>query len=70
MPASISTLFWMGAVTSAAKAPVAQASDARCSMASTLWALDGSGRPGVTGAANGWSQTSMRPSAGANAEGA
>ena len=65
MPASMSTLFWTGAVTSAENAPVAQASAARCKSASTLWALAGSGSPGVTGAVTGWCQTSMRPSDGA-----
>ena len=60
MPASMSTLFCTGAVTSAANAPVAQASDACCSIASTLCALAGSGWPGVTGAATGWCQISMR----------
>ena len=45
MPASISTLFCTGAVTSAAKAPVAHASAACSSIASTLRALAGSGCP-------------------------
>ncbi len=53
MPESISTLFWTGAVTSASNAPVAQASEARASIVTTLCALDGSGWPGVTGAASG-----------------
>ena len=46
MPASISTLFCTGAVTSAAKAPVAQASAALPSIASTARAFAGSGWPG------------------------
>ena len=66
MPASMSTLFCTGAVTSAANAPVAQASDACCSIARTLYALEGSGWPGVTGAAMGWCQISMAPPTGAN----
>ena len=53
MPASSSTLFCTGAVTIAENIPVAQASDARPSIASTLCALVGSGWPGVTGAAIG-----------------
>ena len=47
-------------------APVTQASEACCSIARTLYALDGSGCPGVTGAAMGWCQISMAPPAGAN----
>ena len=46
MPASIITLFCIGAVTSAANAPVAQASIASRSIASTACALVGSGWPG------------------------
>ena len=69
MPASIITLFCIGAVTSAANAPVAHASVAFCSIVSTLCALVGSGWPGVTGAASGWCQISTTPPAGANATG-
>ena len=53
IPASISTLFCTGAVTSAAMAPVAQASAALPSIMSTARALAGSGWPGVTGADSG-----------------
>ena len=53
MPASIITLFCTGAVTIAAKSPVAQTSVAFCNIVSTLSALVGSGWPGVTGAASG-----------------
>ena len=69
MPASIITLFCIGAVTSAEKAPVAHASVASRSIVRTLCALVGSGRPGVTGAATGWCQISTTPPAGANAAG-
>ena len=69
MPASIITLFCIGAVTSAEKAPVAHASVASRSIVRMLCALVGSGRPGVTGAATGWCQISTMPPAGANAAG-
>ena len=68
MPASISTLFCAGAVTSAAKAPVAQASAAWANVASTLRALAGSGTPGITGTASGCCQTSIVPAAGGAGE--
>jgi hypothetical protein len=67
MPASCITLFCTGPVTSAANAPVAQASAPRSRVASTARALTGSGAPGVTGAVSGACQTSMAPSGGPSA---
>ncbi len=69
IPASCSTLFCTGAVTSAAKAPVAQPSAARESISNTLGALLGSGWPGVTGTPTGWCQISRLPSVGGSAAG-
>ena len=57
MPASISTLFCTGAVTSAANAPVAQASAALREHREHAARIGGIGLPGVTGAASGWCQT-------------
>ena len=48
-----SALFCTGAVTSAEKAPVAQASAARVSICRMLCAFDASGCPGVTGTLTG-----------------
>jgi hypothetical protein len=68
-PASASTLFCTGPVTSASKSPAAHASHALASIDSTACALVASGCPGVTGAASGWFHTSTTPPDGANDSG-